>query len=278
MLLFGMHGAGKTHFIESHGAAYILNFDGREASNPRGQAMKFPVISGDSGQALDGEGREFVPSWQDFKQEIDSLLSLAKSGSERPETVVLDSIKGMTNHLVRWIPPNADKIGISSVPQNEWKDLHGPAAYDYMYTAIMNTITGLSNAGYGVWVTAHVINKVISVGERSGEEVLDVNLPEGLWKRLYGCFDIVSAIVRNQVSTTKKVETQKTVNGKTINFTRNVPVTKNQVCFSVRHDRMEGTLASRVPLPELIELPEVGGFEYLQGVYDESASKRRGVS
>lgn len=264
---FGLPGEGKSAFVQSNPSAFIFNLDASSTTTPHVKATIFPGIDPNTGAILGDSGLPTSLSWSIISDKIKVLGELAASGAPRPETIVFDSLSSWIALLTQWIPPNAVQLGISKEPAAEWRHLHGPAAWDTLYTIITTTLTSLRNLGYGVIVIGHVVNAKIPLEENRYVLKPELTITDGFWKRLYHHFELSALIFADHVTETYDDVTTTVIRGetKTSNVKRTRSVLKH--FMSVAKLELAGISKCRVDLPERIELPRIGAWAAFETAY-----------
>jgi hypothetical protein len=265
--IFGLPGEGKSAFLQSNPNAFIFNLDASSTTTPNPQATLFPGIDPSTGQLIDDAGRPIVLSYDHIQAKEKILLELAAQNQPRPETVVYDSLSAWVAMLVQWIPANAHKLGIASEPKSDWKALHGPAAWDALYSMITTTITKLRAAGYGVYVVGHVVNAKIPLEENRFVVKPELTITDGFWKRLYHIFELSALVCAEPVT-----ETYDHVQTATIRGVEQKSVTKRSrevIRHSLTVNKLElaGIAKSRVKLPDRVTLPLDNGWAAYEACY-----------
>lgn len=265
--IFGLPGEGKSAFLQTHPDAFVFNLDTSSTTTPNPQATMFPGISGTTGQLLDDSNGAISFTYDHVRAKEDILFQLAASNSPRPSTIVYDSLSAWVALLIQWIPINAVKLGIASEPKSDWKQLHGPAAWDTLYSIITTTITKLKAAGYGVYVVGHVVNAKIPLEENRFVIKPELTITDGFWKRLYYLFELSALVFAEKASESYEDIQYSTLNGQKkeqrIKRTREV----KRHYLTVAKLELEGLAKSRVKLPERIELPLDTGWSAFRNAY-----------
>lgn len=271
--LFGLPGEGKSAFIQSHPNGYIFNLDASSTTTPNPSAVIFPGVDPENGRAVGDEGEHIVLTYDYIEAKVARLITLATANEPRPETIFFDSISAWISLLIQWIPPNAAKLGISREPATDWKQLHGPAAWDTLYSLITTTITKLHNAGYGVYVIGHVVNAKIPLEENRFIMKPELTITDGLWKRLYHMFELSALIHRERVDEVREIpQTVKRTDGRTETFMHKKTVSTLKVRLTVSKLELAGIAKARVPLPTNIDLPLDTGWQTFTDAYNTAAS------
>lgn len=264
-------GQGKSRLLQDNPDAFIFNLDLASTVTPGPcPATIWPVLS-PTGEILNDDGKPFQPSYDHVVQKLGILISLAKNNQPRPKTIGFDTLSAWIYWLQRWMPPNAPKLNLSREPQIDWKDLHGEAAWDWLYTHIRDTILSLKQAGYGVVVPMHVSN--VKEKRKEGGNTVEitrraVDVSDKLWRRIKPFFEFVGylACVNEPVTTTRTITS--VVGGRELKQTKTevvtVPVRK---IFTVDAE-MNDYLKPRVGLPPVIDLSGPNAWQAFEKVYN----------
>lgn len=265
--IVGLPGEGKSHLLQSNPAAYIFNLDSSSTVCPDPQALMFPGVDPETGRLVGDGGKDVVLTWDLVQEKVAVLKRLAVEGKPRPDTVVFDSLTAGVRLLKSWIPANARKLGIASEPKSEWKDLHGPAAWDLLYDTLVNIFKDLRNHGYGVFVIGHVVNAKIPLGENQYAYKFELTITDGFWKRLYDMFELSAVVYVEDGEEEKTTEVKTSVRGVEKTEVRKVKVRARKHYLAVQKLDLAGIVKTRVKLPDRIELPETGAWAAFEKVY-----------
>jgi hypothetical protein len=246
--------------------AFILNLDESSTTNADPQATLWPGISPD-GRTIDTDGTPFVVTWDHVLAKKKILIDLALANQNRPRIIVLDSLTAAIRLLQKWITQNAVELKISSEPRTDWKELHGPAAWDTLYTMIVDFMITLHSHGYGVYYIGHLVNAKVPLNEDKFLIRPELTITDNFYKRLYPYFEMVAAIAVRDGTETVERETKVNIRGveklekrkETINVRKRYLVTDDT--------DMNEILGRRVKIPGMVELPETGSWESFQAIY-----------
>jgi len=217
---------GKSCLFQSCRDGFIFNFDLSSTTSPSPRAVMWPVVDASGACLLDnGPG---LLSWDLCQSKIDTLLFLARTNAPRPRIIFFDSLTTWIGLLQPWITAHAQDLRISASPCTDWKQLHGPAAYDTLFSLVVSTINTLYNAGYGVYTAIHVLNDTVAVGENELKVEPSLSASAGLWKRLYPLMEFVAIMDRRLVPRSRVNRRSRTVSGVTTYF--EVPESYNADC------------------------------------------------
>lgn len=258
-ILAGLPWSGKTWFAQSIPGAYLLNLD---RSSILGSSPRAVVWPEDPGSQL---------SFDAVRPVHQALLDLAARNQPRPDVVVIDGIKALMHLIQEWIPAHAGDLRIANGPKKLWNELHGPAAYDSLYEMTVGFIVSLINAGYGVFVVAHLANQVIQLGENESTIRPCFTFTDGFWRRLY--FLVENVLIFEPtwaVESVQKFRDVPTREGtKREPFTEKINVRQYQIVTD--NPKYEGIQKTRVPLPSII-LPKDDPWSAYESAYTLAAA------
>lgn len=257
-LIVSRPGEGKSAILQSNPDAFIFNFDITSPTCPNCPATIWPYASPETGQAMGDDGKPFVLTWEGVEAKLKLLFELAKSGSPRPETVVFDSLMSMQALIKDWVCRKAAK---------EWKQLHGPSAWDDVYETITGTMLALSQHGYGVIFTCHWMNAKIPTGDDRFVIQPELVIGPSLYKRLFGYFEWVAEVKKQE--STEQVPDPRFPDLKNKMIAR--PVTR--AFLSVNDPALKDILKYRVNITEPIEVPLGRGWAAFEKAYLDAAAR-----
>lgn len=271
-ILFGPPGAGKSCFFLDNESAYIFNLDRTSTTHPNPKAEIWPGLS-ESGELL-GTSSPGILSFDDVLAQVDALERLAKSGEERPATIVFDSLHSLLSLIVAWVPGNAHQLGLSREPVRNWKDLHGPAAWDETYKLITGIPLRLRNAGYGVWYVSHLVNRRIRIGD-DVEFDPRLQITDNLYARLYPDVEMVAYIHKEEVQeiVEKPIVHTHPKTGERIQKIKRESQSRVVHRFTVEAPGLYDILKARVPITPMFELPREGGWQRFREEYQAALEK-----
>lgn len=273
MFLLGLPGSGKSAFVQQIPDSYLLNLEGASTTAPHPKCVTFPGLSPE-GRVLGDDGKEVVLRWELFQQKLDLLKRLSRENKPRPTTIIFDSITAMIRLLKEWVPPNAKALGLAKEAASEWKELHGPAAYDTLYDMVCRTFRDLRNHGYGVVIIGHVVKSKVPIGENLIRDDVDLSgIGDGLWKRLHDLFELSIAITTAQAVEFREVPpATQMISGvlTVVEKAKRIPISVRKHYLTVADVRLEGLTKSRVTLPERIDLPKEGAWEVFEEAYTKA--------
>lgn len=271
--IVGESSSGKSFLLQSCPDAFIINCDETSVvthGNAPAQIWPLPDASG-----------RFPPfSWEAIQEQKAILIELAKANAPRPRLVAIDSVTMLQRLLQRHIPPNARKYGLGD-PVEYWRLIDGRSAYDVLYSLVLDLMTDLHNAGYGVWLIGHITPTKVPLGPDQTVFVPELNLGDGFWRRLYPIFELI--VVANRVPTSRTVTTHVEValdKSKPTALTR-IPKTANITGFdytlTFQDPKYAGIVKGRGRLPSTITLPERDAWSYFVQQYTSAPSTPEGT-
>lgn len=268
--LFGMSNSGKSALIQSNPDAYVFNLDATSTVTPTSKAVLWPRIApAAAGLFIDDSGVPFVFRYEHMAEKVAKLIELAQQNKPRPKTVCFDSLTAWQRMLVEYIPRNAKTLGISANNDLQWKDLHGPAAWDLLYESIINTIISLRNAGYGVYVVGHITRRWIPINENQHKLEFEFTITDNFWKRLVPIFQLSACMATEKGVTTERKVTKVMANGKEHEVTKDVNTeTTNHYLYFKRDDLINMTKGRVVSSKILI--PKDNAWAAFESAYDSS--------
>jgi len=267
--LMGLPGEGKSYLIQSCPDMFIHNMDCSSTTTKTPQAQLFPEIQDD--RIVVSPGSREVYAYEHVRAQNKILLDLSKENDpHRPAAVGFDSLSAWIRMLMHWCVRNAQTLGLSKDPVDNWRQLNGMSAWDLIYNEIVDTIVDLRNAGYGVYVIGHIVNATIPIGENMFVSKPELTITDNFWKRLYSVFELSALVCRSETDVTTEKEQIITVRGQEIKKTRH-EVTREQVyTLTVNKAELAGLTKSRI-LKQPIILPKVGTWEAFETAYRNAA-------
>lgn len=224
-MLVGEQNSGKSYLAQSNPNAFIINADDSPIVNPHGQACIWPARDTD-GRIIDLDGKPMVLTWDAIEKKRQQLIQMAKDNVDRPRTVVLDTIFPVMRLLKQHVVAHFNKT--------EWEQLHGPMAYEKVYSILIEFALSLRSHGYGVWFVAHLSKRWVSLSETSNIQEYALYMSEGLRERLSKTVELIAPV--RAMNSTKVVTSDKTINvgGKEVvrKVTNEVPYTRRYLAFN----------------------------------------------
>ena len=264
-VIASMPKVGKSTLLQSCEDAFIFNIDQSSPVTPTPRAVMFPMVGEDGSCLLDtGPG---ILTWDAIESKIEVLKKLALERKSRPKLVIFDSLSTLLNLVRPWIVRNAAKLGIAKGEVTDFKQLHGPAAYDALFETIVKSINDLYQAGYGVILTVHIVNAKIQLGEDAMTIIPELCASDGLWKRIYPLMEFVAVMHRKDVVSTKEVETTVMIRGTPSTHKKTVTETAQKVFLSINEAYYKDVSGGRVQFPP-IEVPKADGWKTVSEAYE----------
>ena len=252
------YGQGKSAFFQSHARGYVINIDGTSTTCPGCPASMWPYVDSVTGNIVGDDGKPLLLTMQKIEEKIAILKRLAVDNKPRPETVFFDSYTLLVPLLQQWLTGLASK--------SNWKDLHGPAAWDDLYNWLLNTMVSLRHHGYGVVMSVHVVTEEIPIGDNKMVQVLALNAAPGFYKRIMGIFEWVGEITRRTVVTDVPDERFPGTN-------RTVKRETPSAFIRVNAPELEDICKFRVRIPGEVEIPLGRGWAAFEGAYKKAAAE-----
>jgi hypothetical protein len=200
-MLVGEQNSGKSYLVQSNPEAFIINADDSPVVNPKGQACIWPARD-DQGRIIDLDGKPLVLTWEAIERKKEQLIQMAQSGVDRPRTIVLDTLFPVLR-------------------------LHGPMAYEKMYSTLIDFALELRQHGYGVWFVAHLSKKWVSLDETKTVSEYGLSMSEGLRERLSKTVEMIAPVRAVHQTTTEVTKVTTKVGNKDV--TRNVATSKPSI-------------------------------------------------
>jgi len=261
-VIVGEGGAGKTSMFLDHPGALIINTDLHSIpkSSPTSTAACafWPVIN-QKGQCIDEGGKSFRLSWNSIVALKDRLLNAAAKDLPRPETIVLDTLPP-TVMMAR----QAYAIGKG---YTDWEAM--PAgnprrtAYGAIYDSYIDFVQDLRSAGYGVFITAHLLTQYFDTDDGM-KIIVSHNIPDKIFLRLFLTIEFLGAV---EISFDKIYEKNADGTAKYDKF-----VMKPRRHLVNLSDKLSKEMTrARVALPEKIELLPGSGWTTFETAYMNAA-------
>lgn len=184
-MVVGEQNSGKSYLMQSNRDAFIINADDSPVVNPKGEACIWPSRDSD-GRIIDLDGRPMVLTWEQIEAKRKVLVDMATANVDRPRCVVLDTIFPAIRLLKQWVP--------KQLGRDQWDLCHGPAAWEKLYSTLIEFALSLRNHGYGVWFVAHVSKRWIPVDENKNVCEHSLSMPEGLKDRLSKTVEMIAPL------------------------------------------------------------------------------------
>ena len=273
ILILGQPGEGKSHLLHDCPDSYVLNPDVSSTSNPQARAAVWPSRSSDTGLVIGDNGRPIILSASDIFAKVDRLVALAREGKPRPRVVGIDSLSSLMHLIKIWMPHNANTIGLTREPVQEWNQLNGLAAYDWLYDRIVGIVQDLQRAGYGVAVIAHVVNSVIQLDDNKSVIKPELTVTSGFWKRFYRLFDTVVAVSKKTESKTLITPGTVMVKGKAVPTRKKELKNITTYTLAVTNPQLDGLTKKRVSFPDSITLPALHPWDVFEAEYEKARQR-----
>jgi len=200
-ILIGEFNTGKTSFLGSNEAALIWNLDLSSTpvpsiDSPGLPAQMWPGLNPD-GQPINFDGTPARLDYPSIKAMYAQLLEAAKNNSPRPETIIIDSATELFNILRRETLIHFKKA--------TWDEGRGEAMWEWLYQELNTLLSGLAQAGYGVWMVCHIAPEYITEDDGKKKTRWAMTTPPGFFKRFYGSFELALELKKTLVPKKKEV-------------------------------------------------------------------------
>ena len=263
-LFVGMPGVGKSCFIQSNPNAFIINTDLSSTTTEEPRACIWPGM-GPDGTPCEPSGSGTSPlvlTWDAILKKKEQLISMSKSGVDRPETVIIDSLQPALALVKDWVTKKAGK--------DNWKDLDGRRAWDDVYEQLLRFALDLRQHGYGFYYVCHLVNAKIPLGDDRYVIRPELTITDNFYKRLFPLFELVAAFESEIISKTEMVQ-MKNKDGSP-GPKRPKSVKKKTHYITVNDESLAGITKCRVVLPDRFELPPTDSWSVFEEAYISSES------
>ena len=263
-LIVGMPGVGKSCFLQSNPNAFIINTDLSSTTTSKPNATMWPAM-GPEGipiEPFSSGFRNCTLTWKKILEKKDQLIKLSESDTDRPETIVVDSLGSAIALVRKYVTEKAGKT--------DWKELDGRRAWDDVYEELVRYAVDLRAAGYGFYYVCHLVNAKIPLGEDRYTIRPELTITDSFYKRLFPLFELVAAFEVEYGQETKMVP-RKNKDGS--DGPKRPITTKYKKHFmTVNDESLSGITKCRVTLPDRVELPQEDAWSTFEGIY-QSADK-----
>lgn len=267
-LIVGMANTGKTAFMQSHPGAFILNLDLSSDTNPFPQAGRWPIITKDGMPRERPDGPLVELTWASLLNKKEQLITLARDGKPRPQTIVIDSLWPMMR-MLKSFAVLEQNTKYPDKKADGWKDLHGMSAWDTLYDRIIDYCMDLRRVGYGVFIMAHLVNAKIQLGENLYAKELELKpITDNFYSRLYPLFELVAATSKEMVKESTWKEITTTIKGKERKDKKKIITTVTKHFVEVDGNvELQGIVKNRVRMPGKIPLSLETGWADFEAAY-----------
>lgn len=250
-LILGAPGVGKSRLLLDCPTGYYMNFERVSMSHPDPQCPCWPPF--------DESGRFRLVTWDDAVREFAVLKAMAKANQPRPTTIFIDSVPAMLELITDWIPKHAADLRLASSNDTPWEALDGRSAWTRAYGIFVEQVTSLNNHGYGVYMVAHVSEKIVPIGPDQAKSIPDLTINDGLWSRLKWKLELVAALRKSlQVEVVAKA-----------------PVKRLAYILTTSNDPLlTHILKCKYTMPD-VELPATGAWTAFASAYREAARSQK---
>jgi hypothetical protein len=269
--LIGFPKTGKSAFLQSYEDAFIFNLDCSSTTTETPKAALFPWI-GPEGRPTGDDGNPVALDWgEHVLPKINILIELAKNREPRPRLVAFDSLTACVSLLQKYVVKHSVPLGLSREVAAQWRDLHGPAAWDAVYGIVADTMVTLHAHGYGVYIVGHITNAKIPLGEDKYKIQPELTITDRFYSRLFPYFEMVAAVTVREVTEVLEREIKAVIRGVEKVEKRKETINVSKRFLSVDDTDLQGLLGRRVKIPGSIELPPLDAWKTFEKVYLDSA-------
>jgi len=276
IFLFGVGGQGKTAFLQSNPNLLIINCDQSGSTSQDPVAAIWPPIDNQTGRAImDLDPASGKPTRFDYaaiRKTIHLLKEMAVANEERPLVVAIDSLTQLVELIKDWVVQNARALNLvgEGATVTEFSQLMGQAAWDRVYSQVVEILDELKQHGYGVVLVGHTANEKIAVGDNAFTYKPVLTMGKGLWTRLQPRLDM-SAMIRMEEQDVIE-EYDAVVNGKTIK--KNRTAKKQIYTFDVQDILFAGITKKRLAeMKTKIVLPPKGSWAVVEAEYKRAVAQ-----
>lgn len=285
-LIMGHGGEGKSTFVRSCKDAFIINCDCSSASTPP-KARVWPAIRADGTPVVLGpksgtDPQMGVPlghplNWNDIREKKAILIDIAnRNVPNRPKMVVLDTLDTACRLLEPWIVTEYNRTCGVGKEKKDFADIAAFDSYPARDREIESFVYDLRQAGYGVCLIAHLVDKIITLDNTIGKktEIKDTwAITDTLFGKLHKLAEFVGVVEMENTQTYEEVPRVDgsgkpvLVNGKPVTDKR--PVKCRKCYLSFENGAYRGSAKARDEVPLRIELPKQDGWARFEEVYTQ---------
>lgn len=287
MVIAGESGSGKSSLLRSCPFSFIFNVDGTSCDT-KVRGMVWPGVRSD-GTPITADPRaphdpeKGVPlgrplDWQMILDKTKILIEMAqKDVPGRPKLVALDTldvaVPMIEAHILNeW---NTKYRRADEAMKTDFTDLHGQIAYPWRKNEIVQWISSLRAAGYGVCLCMHIGPKVIYEGNQA-KKYLEAawKLSDNLVYEIERLAEVIGVVEKNVVTTTTQQPVL--INGAPVID----PVTKQprityqkgeqvSVSLTFESSSLNGLTKKRSGYPSRIPLPRINGWDEFAKIHQQ---------
>jgi len=254
--ILGLPNSGKTRFFCSCDGAYIINLDQSSAPVSDPSQMKagmWPYMDAE-GVPRDADGSKVILSWDAVLQKVQKLKQLAVDDKPRPDVIIFDSISAYIDLGMQYVTQRGGKT--------DFKELHGPAAWDDVYGNFVRTCVDLRRLGYGVYITGHCIYDVIPMGEHQYTEKVGLTITDNFWKRIHHRLEL-SFLLKTEFY---NEDLEQKLSGGKVRKLEGRGARRSRHIVTCNDEKFAGLLKGRVDFPEMI-LPSENAWDVFEKAY-----------
>lgn len=264
-ILLGEFNSGKTSFLGSNPGALIINLDLSStpvpSSNSPGLPAQFWPGLNEDGLPIDFNSSVIKLSWETLSALRSKLIEAARLNQPRPETVVIDGLTEWLNMMRR--------ATLLHFGKETWDEGRGDAMWEWLYGQMLLFMNDLRDAGYGLWVVAHISSELPREGSASKDVRWSLNAPPGFFKRFYGSFELALELRKTLKVTVEQEEYEVVVAGKPTKMKRPKSVTQTFFTLNGEDPERSSLYKRRVAFPATVTVPPTNAWalfvdEYLK--------------
>lgn len=238
---------GKSTFLRSIRSAIVLDFEGGSNATACPRAYYADL----SGQVKTGES-----PLSRFDRLRAILVDDAKTTQPQFSTVVVDTIDALV-----------DRYAALILPQH--KD--GRAGWGEIQTTLMNSLEELAQAGYGVYLGAHLKTTVLSE-DGNNRMYTELAIPASIRTRIIRWVDQI-IVLTPKIDTIYPEKTIKLPDGKVQKIQdKTQPQRITRVFLDARSMGQNTPTGARVAVNNLL-IPEQDGFDVYKAAYDQEVER-----
>lgn len=270
-LLVGMPKVGKSCVLESNPDLLRIDFDRAGTTNPQTRALTVPALR-------DGNGQTIIIKKEWLDKLVDQLCDDAlKKNPARPKTIAFDTVDKMMEMLCEELAHQKGVKAFHELPTIE---------YGTIYAQVADYCNKLVQHGYGLWLTSHLINKKVDIGDQS-KMSLDLTIRDALFTRIRGGLDLIVAVEKGEEIKTKTIPKLHPVTKQPMLNPNGTPMVDRLeqtsepfVDFVFNQSRPTDPFAanfsqlvcSRIKgLPDRVRLPRTDAWALLESLYEKAA-------
>ncbi len=267
-MVVGEEGVGKTSLVRDCEGALVNNFDLHSIPKPFPDAPEplanfFPILKSDGCYyGPDAKGKEtriHKLTWEPFANQHKQLIIAAEKDLPRPKMIVFDTVKPIIRLRKDYVITN-NLCGVHANFDALIDDGNAGQGWRFVYDALVDEWLELRDAGYGVWLFAHIVQVTRKVKGDWQATTLETrhNISDALYDKFSGLIEF-KATIELVPEAYKDEETGRA------GFRKRRYLVNMAEHLSVKS-------RSRVCLPDRIELPAENAWSVFKAAYTAAAS------